>query len=300
MRPPGRERESMKQAFIALAGLALLTGAPATARALPTAAPVVADPLDARIDTAWADLNSKWMAGTITDREFQAMTDLLIQATDAVKATYPDAGTIRYRLQAALDDLKARAQAAMKQAGFADSVYEQFIDFRLNRELNAVKIKAAAAGLSDADLQALVDQINKRAEAAKDDLSTAATVAAALRAQVDELKAKAAKSALAATDFKALELSLATDRQYRTAFWLRQRALAARLATHFDYVRVADTTKDRAQVAAISADILKTYLSSIDRLEALYGNNQLTKDEFDKWMTQLQINFRVANAGAPK
>src|SRR5262249_4806403 len=162
---------------LALAGLALLMGAPATARALPTAAPVVADPLDARIDAAWSDLNAKWMAGSITDRDFQAMTDLLIQATDAVKATYPDAGTIRYRLPAARDALRARAQQAMKQAAFVDSVYEQVIDFRLNREINAAKIKAAANGLSDADLQSLIDQINKRAQAAKDDLATAATVA---------------------------------------------------------------------------------------------------------------------------
>jgi hypothetical protein len=123
----------MKHAFVALAGLALFAGAPVTAKALTAPAVVSSDPLDDRLDQAWSDLNTKWLQGTITDREFQQVTDLLIKITENAKATYAEAPTIRYRLQAALDDLRARAPQAVKQAEYVDSIYEQIIDFRLNR-----------------------------------------------------------------------------------------------------------------------------------------------------------------------
>lgn len=285
----------MKYALVTLAGLVLCLAAPAAAHPVLTSSPVQAptlSDLDTRLDAAWSDLNAKWMSGQISDREFQIVTDLLIQIEAASKTIYPEAGTVRHRLQQALEDLKARAARAAKNAAYVDSVYEQIIDSRVGRYLSMLKTKAAAGGTTPDDWQALVDQLNKRALAAKDD-GEASAVAARFKAMVDQLMKKAIAAALTASDFQPFELEFAEERLVRTVTWLKVR-IAIKGTTHFDYVRVGDVVRDRGTIAASAPDAFKAWQDAIDRLEAIVGNDKMTPDEFAKFMYTLGVRVRGA------
>lgn len=287
----------MKYASATLAGFALCLASHATAHPLATPTPVQVSAtlvdLDARLDAAWADLNTKWMNGTITDREFQIITDLLIQVQEGSKTFYPEAGTIRTRLQAAIDDLKARATKSAQNAALVDAAWEQLIDSRVTRHiallLSTIKLSQP---LTREDWSAMFGHLYKRAQAAKDD-AEAGDVRARLQAMIEALQRKAATAALTADDFKPFEAELAEERVHRTVVWVKTHA-AGKMATHLDFARVGDAVRDRGAVNATAANVMQAYQEQIDRLEAAVGNDTLTADQFQKFMLLLNVRVRGA------
>src|SRR5439155_9668801 len=101
-----RESIAMKKRLLMWGCLALGLVVPAPAGAqtptpVPASAPA-ADPMK-RIETAWTDLSSKWLSGGVSDSDYQAVKDALAATAEAARDSWPEAATVRQRLEAAIE-----------------------------------------------------------------------------------------------------------------------------------------------------------------------------------------------------
>lgn len=287
----------MKMRLVTLAGLALAFGAPAFANANGFRAalqgPASFASVDTRVNNAWADLNAKWISGAITDREYQTLTDALIAASDAAKTVHSDAGTIRYRLQAEIDDLRSRAARSARAQAQLDVVWEKFVEARLRRAMSELRQRATnSPGTPVEYFTAVAEQLAARADAAKSD-SDAQNARARFQTIVDALKAKAAASALSAGDFQAFDVELAEEVLVRSAVPLGA-LIITKGASHQDFARLSDAVRDRAALLGTPSDTLAAYQSAIDRLERAAQAGTVTRDQYNELVRQLGIRARAS------
>lgn len=178
--------------------------------------------------------------GTLFDTTTK-IVDIWIDKTESG----PGGCYVRGRVQAAVDEMVARARRAGLHFLEVEQFQEQVIEARLDVALAELQAEMIGGRLSPGRYQRMTTLVQQRADAALEDIS-APLVRARLQAALDDLFATARTAEERLAHFNRFYATLVDARLSRALGWLQFHA-AARQATRQEYDRVQASLIERAR-----------------------------------------------------
>lgn len=281
----------MLKILCSVIALVPLATAPATAQSATAALPTqVGGDVDARIDAALEAAKKAVLAKDMDRKAYNELVAAIRAGYSALQTATPNADTVRTRLVNAIDDIYARGATAAIQAEEFETLRIDALDARLD---NAIQIAMGDPANAD-HLKRIIDHLTRLVDAAKALDPEMGNVRTRVQAMVDELTKKARR---AAADLQPVMMEVSAARAMRSTTILERRAVAKTI-TPSDFARARNHVSDHmvllTRTDPSAREIQQKLVAAIDSLEKRAAGAGLTRDDFNELRSQLTARARAA------